>query len=53
VQRQADFIGMLAETGSVIGACEAMGMSRKSAYRLRALPLRRELRGGVGRRPRR
>jgi hypothetical protein len=38
VQRQADFIGMLAETRSVIGACEAVGMSRKSAYRLRALP---------------
>lgn len=38
VKRQADFIGMLAETGSVIGACEAVGMSRKSAYRLRALP---------------
>lgn len=38
IQRQADFIGMLAETGSVIGACEAVGMSRKSAYRLRALP---------------
>ena len=37
-QRQADFIGMLAETGSVLGACEAVGMSRKSAYRLRALP---------------
>ena len=29
---------MLAETGSVIGACEAVGMSRKSAYRLRARP---------------
>jgi hypothetical protein len=38
VERQADFFGMLAETGSVIGACEAVGMSRKSAYRLRALP---------------
>jgi hypothetical protein len=38
VQRQADFLGMLAETGSVIGACEAVGMSRKSAYRLRARP---------------
>ena len=38
VQRQTDFLGMLAETGSVIGACEAVGMSRKSAYRLRALP---------------
>ena len=35
VQRQADFLGMLAETGSVMGACEAVGMSRKSAYRLR------------------
>jgi hypothetical protein len=38
VERQADFLGMLAETGSVIGACETVGMSRKSAYRLRALP---------------
>jgi hypothetical protein len=38
VQRQADFLGMLAETGSVIGACEAVGMSRKSAYALRARP---------------
>lgn len=38
VERQADFLGMLAETGSVIGACEAVGMSRKSAYRLRSLP---------------
>ena len=38
VERQADFLGMLAETGSVIGACEAVGISRKSAYRLRALP---------------
>jgi hypothetical protein len=38
IERQADFLGMLAETGSVIGACEAVGMSRKSAYRLRALP---------------
>jgi hypothetical protein len=38
VQRQADFLGMLAETGSVLGACEAVGMSRKAAYRLRALP---------------
>jgi len=36
VQRQADFLGMLAETGSVMGACEAVGMSRKSAYQLRA-----------------
>jgi hypothetical protein len=38
VQRQVDFLGMLAETGSVAGACEAVGMSRKSAYRLRSLP---------------
>jgi hypothetical protein len=38
VERQADFLGILFETGSVIGACEAVGMSRKSAYRLRALP---------------
>ena len=38
LERQADFLGLLAETGSVIGACEAVGMSRKSAYRLRALP---------------
>ena len=36
VQRQAEFLGMLAETGSVMGACEAVGMSRKSAYALRA-----------------
>jgi hypothetical protein len=38
LQRQADFLGMLAETGSVMGACEAIGMSRKSAYALRARP---------------
>jgi hypothetical protein len=37
VERQAVLIGMLAETGSVIGGCEAVGMSRKSAYRLRSL----------------
>lgn len=36
VKRQTDFLGMLAETGSVLGACEAVGISRKSAYRLRA-----------------
>src|SRR5690606_7303757 len=29
---------LLAETGSVTGACEAIGMSRKSAYALRARP---------------
>ena len=38
IERQADFLGLLAETSSVIGACEAVGMSRKSVYRLRALP---------------
>ena len=38
MERQADFVGLLAECGSVIGACEATGMSRKSVYRLRALP---------------
>ena len=38
IERQADFLGLLAECGSGIGACEAVGMSRKSAYRLRALP---------------
>ncbi len=38
VERQADFLGLLAETGSVIGACEAVGISRKSAYQLRARP---------------
>jgi len=38
VQRQTDFLGMLAETGSVAGACEAVGISRKSAYALRARP---------------
>lgn len=38
VWRQADFLGLLAETGSVIGACEEAGISRKSAYQLRARP---------------
>lgn len=38
IARQAEFLGMLAETGSVLGACEAVGMSRNSAYRLRARP---------------
>jgi hypothetical protein len=38
VRRQADFLGMLAETSSVMGACEAVGMSRDSAYKLRARP---------------
>ena len=34
--RQAHFLGLLAETGSVVAACRAVGMSRKSAYLLRA-----------------
>ena len=38
VQKQTDFLGYLAETGSVMGACEAVGMSRNSAYKLRARP---------------
>ena len=38
VARQAAFIAALVETGSVMGACEAVGMSRKSAYQLRARP---------------
>ena len=28
IERQADFLGLLAEWGSVIGACEGVGMSR-------------------------
>jgi hypothetical protein len=38
VERRAGFLGLLAETGSVIGACEAVGIGRKSAYRLRVRP---------------
>ena len=38
VRRQADFLGYLAEFGSVIAAAETVGMSRKSAYQLRARP---------------
>ena len=38
VRRQADFLGYLAETGSVLGACEAVGRSRNSAYKLRGRP---------------
>jgi len=34
-QRQADFIGHLAETGCVAEAARRMGMSRMAAYRLR------------------
>ena len=36
--RQAAFVGMLAETGSVEGACRAVGMGKHSAYRLRQRP---------------
>jgi hypothetical protein len=34
-RRQADFLGLLAETGSVKAACERVGMSREAAYKLR------------------
>lgn len=34
-RRQADFLGFLAETGSVKAACERVGMSREAAYKLR------------------
>ena len=33
--RQAEFVGMLAQTGSVSAAAAFVGMSRESAYRLR------------------
>jgi hypothetical protein len=33
--RQADFIGFLAETGSVAEAARRVGLSKESAYRLR------------------
>lgn len=33
--RQADFLGYLAETGSVAAACARVGMSRETVYRLR------------------
>jgi hypothetical protein len=36
--RQADFLGFLAETGSITAAAELVGMSRKGAYALRAKP---------------
>ena len=36
VVRQGDFIGFLAETGSVCEAVRRVGMSRKGAYQLRA-----------------
>ena len=37
-QRQADFLGFLAETGSVLAACERVGLSREAAYKLRRRP---------------
>ena len=36
--RQADFLGHLAETGRVAAAAAHVGMTRESAYRLRAHP---------------
>ena len=36
--RQAAFIGLLAETRSVEGACRRVGMGKHSAYRLRRRP---------------
>lgn len=36
--RQADFLGRLAETGSVTAAARHVGMTRESAYRLRSKP---------------
>ena len=36
--RQAAFIGVLAETRSVEGACRRVGMGKHSAYRLRQRP---------------
>ncbi len=36
--RQAEFIGMLAETRSVAAAARFAGMARETAYRLRAKP---------------
>jgi hypothetical protein len=38
LERQAHFLGWLAETGSVSAACARVGMSRKSAYQLRKKP---------------
>jgi hypothetical protein len=37
-ERQAHFLGWLAETGSVSQACARVGMSRNSAYNLRKKP---------------
>lgn len=36
--RQRRFIGVLADTGSVSAACEAVGLTARSAYRLRRHP---------------
>ena len=36
--RQAEFIGMLAQTGSVAAAARFVGMARETAYRLRGKP---------------
>ncbi|MES2698334.1 MAG: hypothetical protein V4647_01805 [Pseudomonadota bacterium] len=36
--RQAEFIGMLAQTGSVAAAAAFVGMARETAYRLRGKP---------------
>jgi len=38
LERQANFLGHLAETGSVSAACARVGMSRNSAYKLRKKP---------------
>jgi hypothetical protein len=38
LERQADFIGHLAEKRSVLAAARAVSMSRESAYRLRRRP---------------
>ncbi len=35
LERQAHFLGHLAETGSVSAACARVGMSRNTAYKLR------------------
>lgn len=37
-ERQAHFLGHLAETGSVLAACTRVGMSRNCAYKLRRKP---------------
>ena len=37
-ERQAAFLGALAETGSVVAAARRVGMARETAYRLRRKP---------------